>query len=303
MKKFNVLILSFILSVVITSNASAQGLLDGFTPTKDELTVTLSYTNSSFDEFYVGETKMDLEGPLPFDKITQNIVSLYAKYGITDKVSAVLSVPFISAESGNGVNDPINGVTSFADVQDISIAIKANAAKFDFKSGNLNLITGLTTVIPTGYEANGVLSAGSGAWGVDYTAGLHLNTNVGLFSTIFAGYNLRDGAKNNQGGADFEVPNAFTLSGKLGYASEFIYVEAWAYYLNSDKGVDIGGPNFTGNLPETNVENSSVGLTLYKNVIPQLGVSLSFGQVIDGRNIGAGTNYSAGLTYCFKNRK
>jgi len=299
MKRINVLMLSLILSIIITSNVNSQGIIDGFTPKKGDYSVTASYTYSNFDEFYVGETKMKLLDALPLDEITQNIVSLYAKYGISDRVAVILNVPFINAESANGANDPINSVTSFSDVQDISVALKINAGKLDFKGGNLNLITGFTTVVPTGYEANGVLSAGSGAWGFDYTAGLHLNTNTGIFTTLLAGYNLRADAKNNQGAKNFEVPNAFTLSGKLGYATDFIYVETWAYYLNSDEGVDIGGTGFTGNLPETDVENSSIGITVYKNIVPQLGISLGYGKVIDGRNISASDNLSIGLTYNF----
>lgn len=300
MKKINLLMLSFILSIIFSNNTTnAQGLLDGFTPKKGDFSVTGSYTYGNFDEFYMGDTEMNLVDVVGLEEITQNIFSLYAKYGVSDNVSFILNVPFISAET-NGNNDPINGESSISEIQDVSLAVKVNAAKFNIKGGNLNIITGLTLNVPTGYEPNGVLSVGSGAWGFDYTAGLHLNTNIGLFSTLLAGYNIRDKAKNNlTGTGNFEVPNAFTLSGKLGYASDFIYVEAWAYYLNSDKGVDIGGPNFTGNLPETDVENSSIGLTLYKNIIPKLGASLSYGKVIDGRNVAASQTFSAGLTYNF----
>ncbi len=297
MKKLYVSVLSLFLTITLTNTINAQGLLDGFTPKKGDLSVTGSFTYSNYDEFYVGLEKT--EG-VPFhDEITQSIFSLYAKYGITDRVSVVLNVPFISAE-GNGVEDGINGLTSVSDLQDVSIALKVNAAKFMIKGGNLNLITGLTTHIPTGYEPNGVLSIGSGAFGIDFGAGLHLNTDVGFFSTLLASYNLRGDAKNNlMPGGDYGVPNSFALNGKLGYASSFIYVEAWASHVNSEEGIDISGPGFAGNLPETNVDYSSVGITLYKNIISKVGLSLGYGKIIDGRNVGASTNYSVGLTYNF----
>ncbi|GFD92220.1 MULTISPECIES: hypothetical protein [Tenacibaculum] len=295
MKKFyTLLFFSILLGISITSYG--QGLYDGFTPKKNSLSITTSFTKSEYEKFYLGKTKQNAT-PV-HEKINQNIYSLYAKYGITDRLSAIVSIPFIDATNTSNQPDPVNGLTSISEVQDISIALKFNAHKFQFKSGDLNIITGITTVIPTGYEPNGILSIGNGGFGFDLKAGLHLNTNVGFFSTIFAGYNLRGNADNNlTPGGDFGVPNAFTTTGKIGYASSFIYVEAWADYYNSEEGVDIGSPSFKGNFPETDVDYKSVGITVYKNILPKLGIGVGYGKVIDGRNIGESSTYSVSLTY------
>ncbi|WBX71871.1 transporter [Tenacibaculum retecalamus] len=288
--------LSIIAITAMYSTSNAQGLLDGFTSKKGDLSLTTSFSLSKYDAFYVANVKN--EGVPVHGEINQNIISLYAKYGITDRLSAVINVPFISADNTSGADDPINEKNSISELQDISIALKLNAHKFNFKKANLNIITGFTVIIPTGYEPNGILSLGSGAFGVDVTAGLHLNTDSGFFSTLLAAYNLRDDAENNlTPGGEFGVPNAFVTTGKIGYASKFIYVEAWADIFNSEEGVDIGEPGFRGNFPETNVDYSRVGLTVYKNVMPKLGVSLGFGKVLDGRNVGESTTFSAGLTY------
>ncbi|WP_299160846.1 transporter [uncultured Tenacibaculum sp.] len=295
MKKINLFLLSITI-IAITNTVNAQGILDGFTPKKGDLSVTASYSKSKYDKFYLGAVKADA---VPIhEEINQNIFSLYAKYGITERLSAVVNLPFISAQNTSGAGDPVNGQNSISDLQDISIALKLNAHKFNFKKADLNIITGVTAVIPTGYEPNGILSIGSGAFGIDVTAGLHLNTKSGFFSTLLAAYNLRGDADNNlTPGGEFGVPNAFVTTGKIGYASDFIYIEAWADILNSEEGVDIGGSGFNGNFPETDVDYSRVGLTVYKNILPKLGVSLGFGKVIDGRNLGDSTTFSAGLTY------
>lgn len=296
MKKNNLLTLPIFMLLGGALTLNAQGLLDGFSQKKGDLSVSASYARSQFDAFYVGETKTD--GIPAHEEINQNIFSLYAKYGVTDKLTAIVSLPFISAENTSNVPDPINGETSIAELQDISIALKLNAFKFNLKKADLNVITGVTAVIPSGYEPNGILSVGSGAFGFDVTAGLHLNTEVGFFSTLLTSYKFRGDADNNlTPGGQFGVPNAFVTTGKIGYSSSFIYVEAWADYSNSEEGVDIGTPSFTGNLPETNVDYSQIGITVYKNIIPQLGVSLGFGKVIDGRNLSDATTFSAGLTY------
>jgi len=285
-------------SIMTIPNFLQAQIFDGFTTQKGDLSVTAAYTYSTFDEFYFGTEKMN---PIPaHNEITQNIFSLYAKYGITDNITAVVNLPYIDA-SGDGDSDPVNTETSVADLQDLSIAVKVNAYKLNLKEADLNLVTGIGFNIPLGYEPNGILSIGSGAFAVDYTAGLHLNTDVGFFSTLFATYSLRGDADNNliPGVDDFSVPNTFTTLGKIGYASDLFYLEAWAKHTNSEEGVDIGGAGFFGNFPETNVDYSMFGATIYKNIIPELGVSLGYSQIFDGRNVGASQNYSIGVTYNF----
>lgn len=281
----------------IATNSNAQGMFDGFTPKKGDLSITASYAKSDFDQFYLGKEK---QNAVPVhEEINQNIFSLYAKYGITNKLSAIVNIPYISAENTSGAPDPLNGETSISGLQDITIGLKLNAHTFKFKKADLSILTAGAVVIPTDYEPVGILSLGSGAFGIDLRLGLHLKTDVGFFSTLYAGYNLRGDADNNlfPNRSDFNVPNAFVTTGKIGYASNHIYVEAWADYANSEEGVDIGTPAFSGNFPETNVDYARVGVTVYKEVIPNLGLSAGIGKVIDGRNIGDSIIYSGGITY------
>lgn len=296
MKKITQIALSLCFMLGASAISNAQGMFDGFTPKKGDLSITASYARSQFDEFYLGDVK---QNAVPaHGEINQNIYALFAKYGITDRLSAIVKLPYFSASNTSGNPDPINRQTSISDLQDISIALKLNAHTFKFKKADLSILTAATAVIPTGYEPNGILAIGSGAFGIDLRAGLHLQTRSGFFSTVFLGYNFRGDADNNlTPGGEFNVPNAFVTVGKVGYASKFIYVEAWADYANSDDGIDIGTPAFVGNFPETNVDYTRVGLTVYKEIIPNLGLSAGVGKVIDGRNLGDSIIYSGGITY------
>ncbi len=298
MKKNNQLALLFYLFTGISAITNAQGLFDGFDLKKGNLSVTASYARSEYDEFYLGKEKQDAVPA--HDQINQNIFSLYAKYGITNRLTGVINVPFISASNTSDISDPFNGNTSISGVQDISIGLKLNAYRFNFEKMNLNLITGASVIIPAEYESIGILSLGSGGFGFDIRTGLHLNTDSGFFSTVIGGYNFRGNAESSLPSRErekFGVPNSFFAMGKIGYASSIIYAEAWIDYSNSEEGVDIGSLVFTGNFPETNVDYARVGLTLYKDIIPKLGISLGAGKVIDGRNVGNSIIYSAGITY------
>ncbi len=287
-------------SLMIASITHAQGIIDGFYNPKGKISLTASYTGTAFDEFYVGMEKV---GPVPaHNKITQDILGLYAKYGLFDNLTLVLNAPYISA-NGEGDPDPVNGETKQSGFQDLAIAAKYRPFSVGLSGGKIDGITSLGFGIPTGYEPNGLLSIGTGAFTTDLHVGGHLQLNAGFFSTLVVGYSLRgkaDNTFNTADGNDFEVPNAFLAMGKVGYTSSKFYVEAWIDYQGtSSDGVDIMGPGFAGNFPETRVDYTRFGVSGYVPIISGLGVGAGFGTVLDGRNIGNTTYFNTGITYSF----
>ena len=294
--KYNIGVLLSFLSI---STSQGQGIVDGFFSGKGDISFTASYLRSSYDEFYVGENLTD---PVPaHNEIDQNIYSLYAKYGLSDNFSIVANIPYISTK-GNGEPDPINGEKEVSGFQDISILGKFRPYRIPLGEGNLDFITALGVNIPTGYEPNGVLSIGSGSFTLDPYLGFHLMADMGLFSTVSAGYSFRGDANNNLNigdGGDFDVPNAFLVSGKVGYAASKFYLEAWVDYQESTDGVDIMGAGFAGNLPETEVNYTRLGLTGYVPINQLIGISGGYGTVVDGRNIGDSNYFYTGLTFNF----
>ncbi len=297
MKKMKITLCILITVMSFVSTSQAQGILDGFAVPKGELSITASYTRSTFHEFYVGE---ELTGPVPaHEEIDQNIFSLYAKYGVNDKFSFILSLPYISAQ-GNGVADPVNGETDISDFQDISVYGKYLPYTAGLPGGKLAIVTGAGVSFPLGYEPNGILSVGSGAFTTNFHAGFHLQADSGIFTTLIAGYSLRSDADDNfnvLATGDFDVPNAFLLSGKLGYAASKFYVEGWVDYQSSTSGIDINDADFGGRFPETNVEYTRLGATVYVPVTSTIGLSAGYGTVVDGRNLGDANNISGGITF------
>lgn len=293
----NVKLFTFCLILLLSIPSKAQGLVDGFFSSKNSLSLTASYTYSTYDEFYVGTEKVS---PVPaHNSIDQNIYGLYAKYGLSDNLTLIGNLPYISTK-GNGMPDPINSETKESGFQDVSIFAKYRPYSFEMTKSNINLVTALGVNIPTGYEPNGVLSIGSGAFSTDIHLGAHLNTDLGFFSTFIAGYSFRGNAKNTfntNGGGDFNVPNAFIAAGKIGYAGSDFYLEGWIDYQSSSDGIDIMGPGFAGNLPETRVDYTRLGATAYVPLSSLLGLSAGYGTVVDGRNVGDSNFFNAGITF------
>ena len=297
MSKFSTTLLAAFFFVMASASLSAQGLIDGFFQPKGKGSATLSYTRSTFDEFYAGEMKMPA---VPVhNSIDQNIINFYANYGLTDKLTVIANVPYFSA-SGNGEPDPINGFREVDGLQDISLALKFMPFSADLGGAQLSGIVSAGASLPGDYEPNGILSIGYGAFTTDLTGGLHLQTGSGFFATGLFNYSLRGEADNNGGGEDFDVPNATHLTGKVGYAGGGFYAEAWVRRQStSDEGIDITDADFGGRFPLTKVDFTVVGGSVYVPVGSVLGLSAAYGTIVSGRNVGDASYFSLGATINF----
>lgn len=277
---------------------SAQGLVDGFFAPKGEASVTAGYTRGTADAFYVGESRT--EGIPAHNEFTQNIYSLYAKYGITDRLTVVGSYAFIDL-NGDGAPDPINGLTEDADFQDLQVALKYQLVSVDLGGGSqLDFLVATTGTLAGGYQNNGILSIGTGANAVDFSGGVHFSHSSGFFASAVTGYSLRGEAENTTEtnmGADFDVPNAIVGMAKIGYGRKF-YGELFFDYQSSQGGLDIG-PDLAGRFPETQVNFARVGASAYYPVTPNLGFSLGYSTFIDGRNATDFSYISTGVTVSF----
>ncbi|WP_405295115.1 hypothetical protein [Algibacter sp. Ld11] len=292
-KLFLTLIALFSITI---QNTQAQINPDGFFNKKGEANISLSYTFATYEKFYLGADEQDAVPA--HNQIDQNIYNVYANYGITDNITAIVNLPYIEA-TGDGVADPVNGSTEQSDFQDISLLIKWAPFVTEHKHGTTTGIIAVGGSYAFDYEPNGILSLGNGASSIDTKLGFQYNNNSGFFGNAFVGYSIRGEADNTLGlgtGAKFDVPNSVNTQIKLGYAGKSFYADAWFDAQKSNGNLDINSSNFAGNFPETKVDFSRVGLNLYAPITKTIGVSLASGTIVSGRNIGKGTFYSGGIT-------
>lgn len=295
--------LVLLLAILPFTAFHAQGVVDGFFHPKGKLTLTGGITNGTFKDFYVGETKVD-KVPV-HGKITQRIYNVYGKYGITDNLNLIVNAPYIVA-NGAGGPDPINGELKVSGLQDINIFAHYRPFSMAVGTAQFDGLASVGVSVPGSYEPNGILSLGSGAFATDAKIGGHFQLKSGFFATAIAGYSLRGKADDTFGtseNGEFDVPNAVNAMAKLGYAGGFFYLDAWVDYQSSTDGVDIMGPGFTGNFPETKVDYTRFGLTAYMPLNAWSGVSFGYGTVLSGRNIGDTDYITGGLTVAFGGSK
>lgn len=281
----------------LTAGLNAQTEVSGFYPKKKELTIAPSYTYKSYDRFYLGNELAD-EIPANMGEISSQIFNIYGEYGISNRLSVSLNLPYISIENSTGALDPFSGESSADGLQDLSVFLKGKI--LEEKTGDIGILAlGAAAGIglPIGdYDGRGILSLGSKATAYTLNGIAQFTTKFNAFAELQTGYSLRDNS-------DYEVPNAILHGIKIGYYNRFFYIHSQLAIQNSIDGLDIGTPEFgeaggPAALPQTEVDYTNLNFNLYIPLIQnKAGVSTNFSTTLDGRNTNKETSFSFGLIY------
>ena len=301
MRNFSALIFGTFLLAGSTSAVQAQSLVSGFMAGKHHGSVVLSGTTERYDNVYLAPEKID--GVPVFQEVRVNSLNLYTTYGITDKIDAVVSLPYIQSKgkaAGTVIND-LNSLYSTAGytnvrqgLQDITGLLKFKSYTREIGGSILDLLGVVSISTPvSNYQTNQgygyIIAIGNQA--TKYTASgvAHLKTSSGVFATGQVGYSLRTGL----------VPNALVGEAKLGYAGPKNYFEGYAAFQESNGGTDISEAGFNGFFPSTRVNYVRLGVSAYRPLASGVGIVLGASTYVAGRNIGKSTGYSAGVSYNF----
>jgi len=301
MQHFFSLALAAVLAGGIASSAQGQSLVGGFMAGKGHGSVVVSGTTERYQTVYLAPVKIN-SVPV-FQEVRVNSLNLYATYGLSDKIDAVISLPYIQSKgktSASVIDDlaalyPTQGYTqSRQGLQDITGLLKFKSYSCELGSSVLDLlgVVSISTPISNYETATGlgyIIAIGNKATKYTTLGVAHLKTASGIFATGQVGYSLRTG----------QVPNALIGEGKIGYAGTKTYLEGYAAFQESNGGTDITEQGFTGFFPATRVNYLRVGASFYRPLAKGVGLVLGASTYVAGRNIGKSTGYSAGLSYNF----
>lgn len=290
MKLKNILLRTIIVS--FATIGFAQSPVSGFMSPKGKGAVAISYSSEKYNEVYLVPAKVDAV-PI-FNEVVNTAVNIYATYGITDKLEAVVSLPYIESKgkgeaaflAANGFENKRSGV------QDVSAFVKYKVFSNRMKESTLDLLLSAGVQTPVGsYNADeglqSIIAIGNKSTKGTGIAIAQIKLDKGLFLTGQVGYRI----------ATNQVPNAIVSEIKAGYAGNKIYIDVWAAFQSSKKGTDILQPGFNGFFPATQVNYSRVGGNIYSPIYKGLGANLGLNAYVAGRNLGKSTGYSASLVY------
>lgn len=241
------------------------------------------------DQFY------DLEGEIiDLTTISLFTTSVYAEYGITDRLTGVLYMPFFVRSTLNeverrqsGIIEPGDAVNSFGDT-DIGLKYALITGK------KIALAASVTLGLPFGKTAEGfsdageprILQTGDGEFNqllmVEASRSFYPSP---FYASVGAGFNNRTNDFSDEFRYSFEL--GYTGLKKWNLALKINGVES---LRNGDPGGGAGNGIF-GN----NVEFLAISPEVSYNATEKIGVAASAGFAASGSNILAAPNYSLGV--------
>lgn len=265
-------------ALALCAGVTAQAQYSAWLPAEQQFVVTPGFTYSRFDEFWMGNEKVD--NPPNGKRLHQYVSYVGLEYGILENLAADVTVGYTWTESkafnatgretgDRGIADTYAGLRY--QVFDETKHEKCWGPTIAFRLG---------AVIPGTYDEDFPFSAGDGAAAVEGSVLLarEICPGFGLFGD--AGYRIREG----------DVPDDFFGAGGV-YGSVKGFTASVAYrHIQSTSGPDIGDPGFGTEFgfPEVREVSQNVEFGL-GYTCPKTGVHVQgfFARTLDGRNTGA----------------
>ena len=270
--------------LLLSTSVFSQGPVDGYMKNKKDFSIGVSISREKAGKLYAGKNYIDTATGLDYINSGRKTYafSIFAIYGITDKLNLQLNVPYLNVNS-----------KAETDFQDASIYLKYSLLEKDNSKGNLRLMLATGFAMPlSDYQTAGGSAIGQMAFSGDGRLILQQNFNNKIFASIQGGYFL----KSNP------TPNAMSTSLKVGYAGKF-YADAWFEIVHAFGGTDYRG---TGELAPTGARggfrglgfsNQKVGATLFYPFTKHFGAFTGFSYVLNGRNAFKNTGLNIGIVF------
>jgi hypothetical protein len=269
----------------LAAPAFAAPDMNGFVRAKGEGAVALSYTSESYDEFWLGRTKVQLSST---EEVETQSLSLYFDYGITDKLTFVANLPYIEADD-NGIFGLPNGRGKIEGNQDLSVLAKYRFCQADAGPVHFDFVAaGGMTNPASNYVVNTVpvnIGDGVSVWNARLVGQLSWQN---FYISQQLGYDLRGG----------DAPDQIPLYTEAGYTWGPVTFNVMYSNLNSTGGTDIGDPGFTFSNNDKELER--LGAKVYGRIGDHFGLAGSYFQTLSGgRNVGDTTGWSLGAVLTF----
>jgi hypothetical protein len=264
-----------LVSIIAGVGAPVAALdINGFLPDPGRGDFAVSYTSESYDEFWVGETKVSDPG---VGEVEIDSFSLWLQWGLANNLAIVANLPYVDATS--------DGLGGFEDsgLQDLSVILKYRF----FSSGPHSLVGGAgVRTAAQDYEANLPVDLGDNTTDALLRL-IYLYNSGGFYFSQQVGYDLRGD----------DAPDGYPLYTELGVSAGRLTYIGYYSRLIADEGTDIGDPGFT--FPSNQEEYSKAGVKLYARLTDRFGVSAVYFTTLDGRNTGDIDGFSVGGVFRF----
>lgn len=289
------------LPLALAAPAQAQTDIDGLMMEKNAFCVGPMYSYSSWKKYWEGTLKRE---NLNLGRVSTQMYSIMGNYGISRKLNALFSVPYVKTKATAGTLHGMDGI------QDLSLFLKWRGYEHRTAGGGKLTIFGIGGVsVPlTNYVAD-FLPLSIGLQSKTLSARLMADFYQGnLFVTGSATYVLRSNIKIDRSSYytttmhntnKVEMPDAANFNFRAGWRSNRLIAEAIVNNWTTLGGFDITRNNMP--FPSNRMNATTVGVN-FKYVMPfhpQLSLVGGGNTTIAGRNMGQATGFYGSLFYVF----
>lgn len=278
---------------------SAQTDLDAFMMKKNNYCSGFMYGYSSWKEYWEGDFKRDNKN---LGTVSTQMIGYMGNYGITDKLNALVSLPYVITKASAGTLQGMKGI------QDLSLFLKWTPMQWDFGKSRLSLFGVAGFSFPVGNYSADFLPLSIGLESRTLSFRVMGDYQVGHFFITGSGaYMLRDNIRIDRDNYfttemhytnEVKMPDALSFNLRTGYRSGRLIAEAMLMNMTTLGGFDITKNNMP--FPSNEMNATAAGVSFkYEFKNPLSGFSLTGGanQVISGRNVGQATSFNFGAFY------
>jgi len=227
--------------------------------------------------------------------------SIYAEYGLTDRLTGTVYFPFLSRAYFNNTVSGTTGETLLSGEAINSLGDTDVSLTYGLLQGPVVVSASLTLGIPLGKDTGGslgTLQTGDGEFNqmlrVDAGTGFQIG-NLNAYASVYGGYNNR-----TEGFSD-EI--RFGLEAGITILNNKLTAIARLYGIQSlNNGVEGRRENSTS-IFANNSEHLTFGPELAYNISDNWGLSAGFGTALSGKLIYAATSYNVGVFFTLKPSK
>jgi hypothetical protein len=290
--------------LTLAAAAPAQTIDDGIMLTKHELIVGDLYTQDSWEEYWEGLLKR-VNGNI--GTITTQNNSWFGNYGVTNRLNAIVIVPFVWTHASQGVLHGMQGL------QDLTVGGKyVLVTRPSTRVGAVQLITAVAAGIPlTDYTPDfQPLSIGSASRRLSGRATLNLCTPSGWYFNVSTSYGWRAHVTLDRPyyftedqlffTNEVDMPNVFDYVATTGYMKgSFAAMASFSEQLMQGGG-DIRRQDAPFVSNRMNYSKVAGELMVPIPRVRAVQFQLAYAYTIDGRNVGQSSTITTGLSYRFR---
>jgi hypothetical protein len=277
---------------------TAQTPTDGLMMPQGQLCILGQYSNSSWENYWEGETKRSNSN---LGTVSTQSAMIMGNYGINSKLNVMLGLPYVWTGSD------ISYITGQKGLQDLAVFVKYQLLETKAPGGafKIQATGGLSTPV-TDYSPDLLpFSIGLHSQTASIRGVLNYTAEFGLYLTAQAGHTWRSNTTVDRNSYLFDnkliysdempVPNVLDYSARIGYIKPRLQAEVWYDAFTGLSGDDIRyneAPQATNKMAA-----GQVGVFGKYFITKRFALLASLSQVLQGRNVGQSLTWVAGATY------